>query len=192
MFQSTASTRSRLITFTMSAALLLSTVLSSAQSTAASTPRAEGGTRLQQTGNYSLPIARANVPRSEYDDPHHTYPAIDIEVPTGTRVFAIKGGNANTFYQAEGCGYGVRINAADGAVYTYCHLSAFRIADGATVYAGNIIGLSGNTGTSSGPHLHVQIRSGGFLRCPQNLLLAIYDGTTIPAPSSLPTSGCTY
>ncbi len=88
------------------------------------------------------------------------------------------------------CGRGVNLTGNDGAVYTYCHFSAWTVSSGQTVSAGQHIGSTGNTGNSTGPHLHFGIRTGSTQRCPQNFLLAIYDGRTPPAASSLPTTGC--
>ncbi len=142
-------------------------------------------------GGYSLPIGKSVLPRSEYDDPHHTYPAIDLPVATGTSVYAINGGTAAKIANTGGCGYGVRITARDGGVYTYCHFKQAAVASG-EVKAGQLVGYSGNTGRSSGPHLHLQITRNGKLVCPQRLLLAIYDGKQVPSIGSLPTSGCSY
>jgi peptidoglycan hydrolase-like protein with peptidoglycan-binding domain len=141
------------------------------------------------TGAYALPIGKSVLPRSEYDDPHHDYAAIDLPTATGTAAYAIKGGTIS--YVDGGCGYGILISATDGATYKYCHLNSRSVASGATVSTGQLIGYTGSTGNSTGPHLHLEVNSGG-LRCPQNMLIAIYDGSSVPAPSSLPTSGCTY
>ncbi|NOK57350.1 MAG: peptidoglycan-binding protein [Chloroflexi bacterium AL-W] len=141
-------------------------------------------------GGYSLPIPRSTLPRSEYDDPHHDYPAIDLPTYTGTSAYAIRGGTVS--YVGGGCGYGILISANDGASYKYCHLNSRAVSSGTQVSTGQYIGTTGNTGHSTGPHLHLEVKSGGVLRCPQRMLLAIYDGTSVPSPSSLPTSGCTY
>lgn len=141
-------------------------------------------------GNYSLPIPRSTLPRSEYDDPHHDYPAIDLPTYTGTPAYAIHSGTVS--YVSGGCGYGILITADDGASYKYCHLNSRSVSSGARVNTGQLIGYTGNTGNSSGPHLHLELRYGGVLRCPQTFLVAIYDGLTPPSPASLPTSGCSY
>lgn len=142
-------------------------------------------------GAYRLPLDRNAVPRSEYDDPHHDYPAIDIGVPTGTRVYAIHAGQA-VVTRSSDCGNGVRIVADDGGTYSYCHFVRPGLVNG-RVHAGQLIGYSGSTGRSFSPHLHVQIRRTGekARRCPQPLLLAIYDGRPVPAIRSLPLGGCT-
>lgn len=142
------------------------------------------------TTGYSLPLAKSVLPRSEYDDPHHDYPAIDLPVGTGTRVYAIRSGSA-TRVSGSSCGNGYVVSGNDGATYTYCHLSSFSAGNGA-VSAGQLLGYSGNTGNSTGPHLHVAIKYGGVSRCPQRMLLAIYDGVSVPSASSLPSTGCFY
>ncbi|MEV4760697.1 peptidoglycan DD-metalloendopeptidase family protein [Micromonospora sp. NPDC049559] len=146
---------------------------------------ATGGTGL------SLPLPRTALPRSEYDDPHHDYPAIDLPVPTGTPAYAVRAGTVARVNDSS-CGQGINLTGTDGAVYTYCHFSAWSVANGASVSAGQQLGSTGNTGNSTGPHLHFGIRTSGTLRCPQNFLLALYDGVAPPAATSLPTSGCSY
>ncbi|MFD5879316.1 M23 family metallopeptidase [Streptomyces yangpuensis] len=142
------------------------------------------------SGNYAYVLPRGAVPRSELDDPHHDYAAIDIQVPTGTPVHAVTRGTVS--YIDGGFGNGIQINGADGATYIYGHLSQRGVAAGSTVSPGQYLGESGNTGQSTGPHLHFEIRIGGVKHCPQRMLLDLYDGVTPQAPSTLPTSGCSY
>ncbi len=143
------------------------------------------------TPTFSLPLPRTAWPRSEYDDPHHDYAAIDLPVPTGSRALAVRAGTVVIIDDAS-CGRGINLTGTDGAIYTYCHFSSWSVSGGATVTPGQQIGLTGNTGNSTGPHLHFGIRTGSTRRCPQNFLLALYDGVTPPAATSLPTSGCSY
>jgi murein DD-endopeptidase MepM/ murein hydrolase activator NlpD len=87
----------------------------------------------------------------------------------------------------------VVVSGTDGGRYVYCHLSRIEVTAGAAVTTGSVLGLSGNTGHTTGPHLHVGLSSPeGTARCPQALLLAVYDGATVPAPSALASSGCYY
>jgi murein DD-endopeptidase MepM/ murein hydrolase activator NlpD len=139
----------------------------------------------------SLPLPRTALPRSEYDDPHHDYAAIDLPVGTGTRALAARAGTI-TIIDDSSCGRGINLTGTDGAIYTYCHFSSWSVSNGVTVSAGQQIGLTGNTGNSTGPHLHFGIRTGSTRRCPQPWLLAVYDGVAPPAATSLPTSGCSY
>lgn len=138
---------------------------------------------------YRLPVRKSVLPRREYDDPHHDYPAIDLPVRTGTRAFAVTSGRVTVFTDAS-CGKGAQLNGDNGAVYTYCHFSKHSVGNG-RVGAGRVLGRTGSTGNSTGPHLHFQIRTpNGQLRCPQRMLLAIYDGRRPPRPGKLPTTGC--
>jgi murein DD-endopeptidase MepM/ murein hydrolase activator NlpD len=141
--------------------------------------------------SFAMPLPRNVLPRSEYDDPHHDYPAIDLPVGTGTAAYAVRAGTVVRINDSS-CGMGINLTGTDGAIYTYCHFSAWSVAHGATVVPGQRIGSTGNTGNSTGPHLHFGIRTGSTRRCPQNFLLALYDGVTPPAATSLPTTGCFY
>jgi Peptidase family M23 len=123
----------------------------------------------------SLPLPRGALGRGAYGRAHHDYPAIDLPVPTGTAVYAVKAGTVRNI--GGSCGIGIHIDGLDGADYEYCHLSSRSVGPGAQVLAGDLVGQSGNTGRSSGPHLHVEIEAGGQLRCPQSMLLDIYDGS---------------
>jgi murein DD-endopeptidase MepM/ murein hydrolase activator NlpD len=139
---------------------------------------------------YVLPLAKSALPRWRYERPHHDYPGSDLPVWTGNRVYAMRGGTVSYF--GDTCGLGIVITADDGALYRYCHFDSRAVAAGTRVQTGQFIGYSGNTGNSTGPHLHLDIRYGGAYRCPQRMLLALYDGVAVPHPSALPTSGCTF
>lgn len=139
---------------------------------------------------YVLPLPQDAADRAEWGSTHHTYPAVDIPVPTGTESYASVAGDAVVFSD-DGCGNGVQIEGVDGATYVYCHFDSHSISSG-PVDAGDLIGLTGNTGNSTGPHLHYQIRYADELRCPQEQVLAIFDGDQPPPPGDLATSGCTH
>jgi len=135
---------------------------------------------------------------------HNGYPAIDLPLPSGSPVFAMVDGTITSaigdagIYEPGGpgrCGNTVIVSGADGAQYTYCHLSATTVASGDTVTAGQVLALSGGqpgtpgAGNTTGPHLHLGIRAYGQSVCPQPVLLAILAGTPIP-PTAAPTRGC--
>jgi murein DD-endopeptidase MepM/ murein hydrolase activator NlpD len=86
----------------------------------------------------------------------------DFEVPYGTNVYATGDG---TVIQSgwNGGGYGncIVIDHGHGLQSTYGHLSDIRVPVGMNVKRGDLIGLSGSTGLSSGPHLHYQIEQFG-------------------------------
>lgn len=84
---------------------------------------------------------------------------IDFPVSYGTPVLAATDGTVTTKW---GGAYGnmVIVTAADGTETWYCHLSSTRIRSG-VVKAGDTIAYSGNSGNSTGPHLHFEVHPGG-------------------------------
>ncbi|MFF8914895.1 M23 family metallopeptidase [Streptomyces sp. NPDC015032] len=93
----------------------------------------------------------------------HKHSGQDFAVPVGTRVEAAHGGTvvkAGPNGGGDGPAYGnaVVIKHANGLYSQYAHLSRIDVRIGETVKTGEKIALSGNTGNSSGPHLHFEIR----------------------------------
>ncbi len=142
------------------------------------------------TGEWRLMLPQSAVARSEYDDPHHDYPALDLPAAAGTPSYAVTSGTA-TAVNDSSCGIGA-VLVANNVRYSYCHFSSRAFSGTISVSAGQTLGYVGTTGSSTGNHLHFQIRtlSDNLLRCPQSFALALYDGVTPPSPTSLPTSGC--
>ncbi|MDX2074788.1 MAG: peptidoglycan DD-metalloendopeptidase family protein [bacterium] len=88
---------------------------------------------------------------------YHT--AIDLAAPVGTPVKAANGGRV-IFSGWNSFGYGYMIAIIHGPNMTvYAHLSEYYTNCGQDVVAGQVIGAVGNSGNSSGPHLHFEIRS---------------------------------
>ncbi|MFD5343939.1 M23 family metallopeptidase, partial [Streptomyces anulatus] len=83
----------------------------------------------------------------------------DFPVTYGTPVMAATDGTVRTQLNSA---YGVMaiVTAADGTETWYCHLSSTKIRSG-PVKAGDVIAYSGNSGNSTGPHLHFEVRPGG-------------------------------
>ena len=91
----------------------------------------------------------------------HGYNAIDIGTSVGTTLYAAAAGQV--IIAREGGwngGYGsyVVISHYNGTQTVYGHMSQVNVNPGDLVYQGQIIGLSGNTGHSTGPHLHFEVR----------------------------------
>jgi len=86
---------------------------------------------------------------------------VDWAVPTGTPVYASCGGTVIKAGWGSGYGYCVYISHPDGRVTRYGHLSKVLVSAGQSVSQGQRIALSGNTGVSTGPHLHFEILIGG-------------------------------
>ncbi len=74
-------------------------------------------------GNYTLPVERRWYDRHPqwFTKPHHDYPAADIPVPIGTRVYAVTAGVVVSTPTYGRCGIGIVLNGNDRAQYTYCH-----------------------------------------------------------------------
>lgn len=86
---------------------------------------------------------------------------VDWAIPTGTGVYASCGGTVAKAGWGSGYGYVVYINHADGRQTRYGHLSKVLVKAGQTVKQGDLIAKSGNTGVSTGPHLHFEILING-------------------------------
>ncbi|WP_448318620.1 M23 family metallopeptidase [Streptomyces sp. CO7] len=89
-----------------------------------------------------------------------THTGIDFPVSYGTPVMAATDGVVRTQYNSA---YGnmMIVTAKDGTETWYCHLSTYKLSDGMVVKAGDTIAYSGNSGNSTGPHLHFEVRPGG-------------------------------
>ncbi|MEU9476408.1 peptidoglycan DD-metalloendopeptidase family protein [Streptomyces sp. NPDC048191] len=85
---------------------------------------------------------------------------IDFPVSYGTTVMAATDGVVSTKWNSA---YGnmMIVTAKDGTQTWYCHLSSYRVASGTSVKAGQPIAYSGNSGNSTGPHLHFEVRPAG-------------------------------
>lgn len=94
--------------------------------------------------------------------------AIDWATPTGTAIWASSGGTVSVAGWQSGYGYVVYINHPDGNQTRYGHLSKILVSTGQKVKQGQKIALSGNTGRSTGPHLHFELRVNGTPVNPYN------------------------
>ncbi|MFF3461164.1 peptidoglycan DD-metalloendopeptidase family protein [Streptomyces sp. NPDC002619] len=85
---------------------------------------------------------------------------IDFPVSYGTTVMSATDGTVRTQWNSA---YGnmMIVTAMDGTETWYCHLSSYRVVSGTVVKAGDPIAYSGNSGNSTGPHLHFEVRPAG-------------------------------
>lgn len=95
---------------------------------------------------------------------------IDIAVPTGTKVKAAADGIVILIGWVTGYGKTVVIDHGDGYSTLYGHNSELSVTIGTIVFQGDLICLSGNTGNSTGPHLHFEVRRDGKPIDPMPLL----------------------
>ena len=87
---------------------------------------------------------------------------IDLAAAEGTPIYATRAGKVTTCsYQAGGAGNYVSINHLDGFASIYMHMTHYVVSPGQSVSQGQLIGYVGNTGLSTGPHLHFGISYAG-------------------------------
>jgi murein DD-endopeptidase MepM/ murein hydrolase activator NlpD len=111
-------------------------------------------------GSYVFPVG-GGPQNVSVGKTHHDYPAADIDAPEGSPVYALAAASVvRAWARPSGnCGIGATITTADGQEWTYCHLSYLSPAvhAGARLAAGASMGLVGQTGDATGPHLHLQL-----------------------------------
>jgi hypothetical protein len=112
---------------------------------------------------------------------------IDYAVAPGTPIMAAAdgkvtraGGNSKNTYGSNDRSFGlnVRVDHGNGYVTIYAHLSSTQVAVGTEVKAGNVIAKSGNSGYSTGPHLHFQLEYKGSPVDPSKFLNGNYATPT--------------
>jgi murein DD-endopeptidase MepM/ murein hydrolase activator NlpD len=112
---------------------------------------------------------RITAPFGSIDDVHKTpHTGIDYAMPIGSKVYAPEGGIVSRVvdYGDTSLGKAVFVKTRAGYQYIFGHLSDNTIVhEGDRVHAGDLIALSGSTGFSTGPHLHVGLvnKAGAFV-----------------------------
>ena len=93
---------------------------------------------------------------------------MDFTAPVGTEIYATGDGVVSTV-ETSYTGYGkhVKIDHGFGYVTIYAHMSSFKVKVGQKVKRGDVIGLVGSTGLSTGPHLHYEVVKKGTKVNPQ-------------------------
>lgn len=124
---------------------------------------AEAARKERLRPKYALPVAQHGL--SAYFGQAgvnwmSVHTGIDFPVAYGTTVMAATDGTVRTQWNSA---YGnmLIVTDKDGTETWYCHLSTYRVASGTTVKAGDPIAYSGNSGNSTGPHLHFEVRPAG-------------------------------
>ena len=95
---------------------------------------------------------------------------VDIPVPVGTPVRAMSAGSVRVAGVMSGFGNVVFLDHGDEVETVYAHLSRVDVRAGEEVANGQVIGLSGQSGNATGPHLHFEIRRWGQAEDPVPLL----------------------
>lgn len=112
------------------------------------------GWRLPITGHY-----RFTSPFGQRWGRLHA--GIDLALPSGSGVHAMSAGHVRLARWMGGAGMQVQIRYWEGTVSYYDHLSQLRCSVGERVVQGMLIGYTGTSGDSTGPHLHLEIHPHG-------------------------------
>jgi murein DD-endopeptidase MepM/ murein hydrolase activator NlpD len=122
---------------------------------------------VQGTGTFVWPIGARRITQVYW----YGHQAIDIGAAEGSAVVASDTGTVTwAGWNVYGYGNLIVINHGNGYETYYAHLSSVGVVPGQVVYQGQYIGASGNTGRSSGPHLHFEIRYFNSLLDPMSML----------------------
>lgn len=105
---------------------------------------------------------------------------IDIGVPVGSEIIASADGTVEVAGYNPSSGNWIRISHSNGIKTVYMHNSTLLVTVGQTVKQGDVIALSGNTGVSSGPHLHFGVQLNGEYVNPLD-----YVSTENPRPANV-------
>jgi murein DD-endopeptidase MepM/ murein hydrolase activator NlpD len=110
---------------------------------------------------------------------------VDYGVDPGTPVYAVRDGVAqDTYYDSNGFGNFGKVLHEDGKTSYYGHLNSINVRGGQKVNAGDLIGYSGNTGNSTGPHLHFEVRENGNSIDPLNYIAGGADSSAASSDGS--------
>ncbi|MGW7516024.1 murein hydrolase activator EnvC family protein [Streptomyces sp. NPDC054796] len=126
-------------------------------------PRAPGQAHaLTHLGGWASPVAGGRVSqkygiKGKWAAGHHT--GIDLAVPRGTPVRSVGSGTVVFAGRSGAYGKAVTIRMHDGHYTLFAHLSRITVQRGQHVRAGTLIGRSGNSGRTTGPHLHFEVRA---------------------------------
>jgi murein DD-endopeptidase MepM/ murein hydrolase activator NlpD len=115
----------------------------------------------QGSGQLIWPLSGPVVGAFGEARPGHTHAGIDIAVPEGTPIRAADSGRVALMGYVGGYGNYTCIQHTGSLSTCYAHQSSFATSNGANVSQGQVIGYSGNTGNSTGPHLHFEVRING-------------------------------
>lgn len=102
------------------------------------------------------------------DSAHPTpHTGVDVALPIGSPLYAPEGGFVSRIadYGDSSLGKAVFVRTKTGHQYIFGHLSDVKVHEGERIHAGDLLALSGNTGNSTGPHVHLGLvdKAGAFV-----------------------------
>ncbi|HRJ51675.1 MAG TPA: M23 family metallopeptidase [Candidatus Thiothrix moscowensis] len=109
--------------------------------------------------------------RDPFNGRSKMHKGIDYAGPTGTDIYAV-GGGVVSFVGNRGDGYGnvVEVDHGDGLVSRYAHLNAAKVVEGQVIKKGDMAAWMGNSGRSTGSHLHLEVLKNGEQVNPRDYL----------------------
>lgn len=113
---------------------------------------------------YVAPISGATITSGYAMRWGRMHNGMDFAAPIGHSINAVGSGIVTNGYSANGRGIYVTLLLDDGTEVSYGHMSKSSVSDGQRVNAGDVVGLVGNTGRSTGPHMHFEVRMPGGTR----------------------------
>lgn len=119
------------------------------------------------SGPGQIPLGRARltsafgVPRPAEGGGVRAHAGVDLAAPSGSPVGAAYAGRVASAQWFGGYGLMVVLDHGDGLQTRYAHLSRISVVPGQRVGQGQLVGLVGSTGHSTGPHLHYELRQNG-------------------------------
>jgi murein DD-endopeptidase MepM/ murein hydrolase activator NlpD len=128
--------------------------------------------------------ARRAHPVNRQVRPHY---GLDLRARTGTQVRAAGEGRVASATRTGDYGFVIDLDHGNGYITRYAHASRLLVRTGEVVRRGQVIALSGATGVTSGPHLHLEYFHDGFSLdpCPMLIYRRIDDGPDpVPCPPS--------
>ena len=123
---------------------------------------------------YLMPVENYQLTSSYGPRWGRAHEGIDLAVSTGTVVVSTADGVVVQSGWNGGYGISIYVDHGNGIISRYGHLSQAYAQVGREVKQGETIGLSGNTGNSTGPHLHFEIRIGDVAVNPANYVEVEY------------------
>jgi murein DD-endopeptidase MepM/ murein hydrolase activator NlpD len=126
----------------------------------------DAGTVTKGSGQMAWPLnARLSSPFGYRIHPifktRKMHTGIDLAAPSGTPIRAADGGTIVFAGWRGGYGKTVIVQHGNGLATLYAHLSSIKVGSGQSVGKGDVVGLVGSTGYSTGPHLHFEVRKNG-------------------------------
>ena len=126
---------------------------------------------IKEEALFSAPLKNGEVTSHFGKRDEKIHEGLDIAVPVATPIFASCNGVVRFCGELDGYGLTVVLSHDNGYMTLYAHCNSFNVMKNQPVLEGEIIAYSGNSGTSTGPHLHFEIRKDEIPLNPENFII---------------------